>query len=243
MISQRLAAVLFPGEDPIGHEIASAGRAKELRWFRIVGVVGSVASHATDSEPAAELYVPWGATYWPLMNFVVRSERPLADVSRYLHDQIQTAHSSQIFSTAATLEERTAETRAAPRTAALLVGGFAVVALALAALGIFGLMAHETARRTQEIGVRLALGAEPAGIAGDSIKRGIKLAIAGLAFGLAGAWYASSLLDSLLFGVAPHDGLSYVVAAAVLLFAAVCASLLPALRAARIDPIQALRHD
>jgi ABC-type antimicrobial peptide transport system permease subunit len=104
-------------------------------------------------------------------------------------------------------------------------------------------MAHETARRTQEIGVRLALGAEPGSIAADSLWRGIKLAAAGLAFGLTGAWYASRLLESLLFGVAPHDALPYAAAALVLLAAGLCASLLPAWRAARIDPIQALRHE
>jgi putative ABC transport system permease protein len=243
LISQRLAALLFRGEDPIGHEIASAGLSRNLRWFRIVGVVGSIVSRPTDSEPAAEVYVPWGATYWPLMNFVIRSEKPVADLSRYVHDRIQPVHSSQIFSTVVSLDERTAETRSAPRTAALLVGSFAFVALALAALGIFGLMAQETARRTQEIGVRLALGAEPSGIAADAILRGIKLAVAGIALGLAGAWYASGWIDSLLFGVAPHHILPYSLAALVLLIAALCASLLPAWRAARIDPIQALRHE
>jgi putative ABC transport system permease protein len=243
LISQRLAALLFPGEDPIGHEIASAGLSRNLHWFRIVGVVESIVSHPTDSEPAAEVYVPWGATYWPLMNFVVRSERPLADLSHYVHDRIQAVHSSQIFSTVVSLDERTAETSSAPRTAALLVGSFAFVALALAALGIFGLMAQETARRTQEIGVRLALGAEPAGIAADAILRGIKLAAAGVALGLAGAWYASRLLESLLFEVEPHAILPYSLAALILLIAALCASLLPAWRAARIDPIQALRHE
>jgi len=243
LISERLATLLFTGEDPVGHEIASTGVSRSLRWFRIVGVVGSILSRPTDSEPAAEVYVPWGATYWPLMNFVVRSERPMADISHYVHDQIQAVHSSQIFSTVVALDERTAETRSAPRTAALLVGGFAFVALALAALGIFGLMAHETAQRTQEIGVRLALGAEPAGIAADALLRGIKLAVAGVALGLGGAWYASGLLESLLFGIAPHDILPYSLAGLILLLAATCASLLPAWRAARIDPIQALRHE
>ncbi len=243
LISQRLATLFFPGEDPIGHEIASTGPSRNLRWFRIVGVVGSIVSHPTDSESAAEVYVPWGATYWPLMNFVARSERPLADVSRYVHDQIQRVNTSQVFSPVATLDERTAETRSAPRTAALLVGSFAFVALALAALGIFGLMAQETARRTQEIGVRLALGAEPAGIAADAILRGLKLAVAGVALGSAGAWYSSGLLESLLFGVAPHDMLPYSLAALILLVAVLGASLLPAWRASRIDPIQALRHE
>jgi ABC-type antimicrobial peptide transport system permease subunit len=173
----------------------------------------------------------------------VRTERPLADLSRYVHDQIQTVNQSWIFSPVTTLDERTAETRSAPRMAALLVGAFAVAALALSALGIFGLMAQETARRTQEIGVRLALGAEPHGIAWDAILRSVKLVGAGVAAGLGAAWYASEMLKSLLFGVAPHDVLSYVIAAAVLLAAAVIASVLPALRAARIDPIQALRHE
>jgi putative ABC transport system permease protein len=243
LISQRLAGILFPGQDPVGHEIAPAGPARDLHWFRIVGVVGSVAALPADSEPAAEIFVPWGATYWPLMNFVIRTERPLADISRYVHDQIQNANSSQIFSPVATLDERTAETRSAPRTAAFLVGGFAVVALALAALGIFGLMSHETTRRTQEIGVRLALGADRNRIAADALMRGIKLAATGLAVGLAGAWYTSRLLESLLFGIEPHDALPYVVAAAMLLATALFASLLPAWRAARIDPIQALRHN
>jgi predicted permease len=243
LISQRLATLLFAGENPVGHEIARPAVHGEPRWFRVVGVLGSVSSRATDPEPAAEVYVPWGATYWPLMNFVVRTERPLADLSRYVHDQIQTVNQSWIFSPVTTLDERTAETRSAPRMAALLVGAFAVAALALSALGIFGLMAQETARRTQEIGVRLALGAEPHGIAWDAILRSVKLVGAGVAAGLGAAWYASEMLKSLLFGVAPHDVLSYVIAAAVLLAAAVIASVLPALRAARIDPIQALRHE
>ncbi len=239
LISQRLATLLFPGEDPVGREISRPGISRDVRWFRIVGVVGSIPSHATDSEPAAEVYVPWGATYWPLMNFVVRTNRPLADVSHYVHAQMQ----GYVFSPVSTLDERTAETRSAPRKVALLVGGFAAAALALAAIGIFGLMAHETTRRTQEIGVRLALGAKPASIASDSVMRGIRLAAAGLALGLGAAWYASQLLESALFGIAPHNALSYLSAAAVLLGATVCASLLPALRAARTNPIEALRHE
>ena len=243
LISQRLAAILFPGEEPIGHEIGRPGLNREVRWFRIVGVVGSVPSHSTDSEPAAEVYVPWGATYWPLLNFVVRTDLPLVNVSRYVHSQLQKASSSYVYSPVSSLEERTAETRSAPRKVALVVASFATTALALATLGIFGLMAHETTRRTQEIGVRLALGAKPSTIASDSIFRGVRLATAGLVLGLGASWYTSQFLESTLFGIAPHDAPSYVVAAAVLLTAAVCASLLPALRAARTNPIQALRHE
>ena len=243
VISQRMAALVFPGEDPVGHEIAQSFGKGEPSWFRIVGVVGSVPLHTADTEGAAEAYLPWGATYWPLLNFVVRTERPLADVARYVHEQIQMANKGQVFSTVATLDERTAETRSGPRSYVMLAGGFAVAALALSALGIFGLMAHETARRTQEIGVRLALGAEPEGIARDAVWRAVKLVAAGLVVGLVAAWYVSALINSLLFGVEPHDVGSYAIAAAVLLTAAVAASLVPAIRAARIDPIRALRHE
>jgi putative ABC transport system permease protein len=243
VISERSAQLWFPGENPIGHEFARPEVRNEPRWFRIVGVVGAVPAHATDTEPAAEVYVPWGATYWPLMNFVVRTERPRADVSRYVHEQIQKAHGSQLFSDVETFDERTAETRSGQRTAAMLVGGFALLAVGLAALGIFGLMAHETNRRTQEIGVRLALGAEPQKIAFDAVLRAVKPVALGLAAGLCVAWYASELVKSLLFGVAPHDAGSYAIAAGVIMMAAVLASLWPAVRAARIDPIRALRHD
>jgi putative ABC transport system permease protein len=247
VISQRLAQILFAGENPIGHEIAerprSTGASQEPKWFRIVGVVGAVPSLVANTEPSAELYVPWGATYWPNFVFVVRSNRPLADVSRFVRDQIRPLAPAQTLARVETLEARTAETRSAHRTAALLVGGFAIVALALSALGIFGLMAHETNRRTQEIGVRLALGAEPRRIAFDSVLRAVKLVAAGIALGLCGAGYASEFAKSLLFEVTPHDASSYVTAAGALFAAAILASLWPAVRAARIDPIRALRHE
>ena len=247
VISQRLAEALFPGEDPIGHEVAERprtnGAAKEPEWYRIVGVVGAVPREADVTEPAAEMYVPWGATYWPTLSFVVRTERPISEISRYVHERVQTLSTDQIFSPVTTLEERNAETRAVPRTATLLVGSFAVVALALSALGVFGLMAHETNRRTQEIGVRLALGARPESIAWDAVWRSVKLVVMGMVVGLSGAWYASELVKSLLFETAPHDLSSYLIAGGVLLVAGVLAGMGPALRAARIDPIQALRHE
>jgi ABC-type antimicrobial peptide transport system permease subunit len=178
-----------------------------------------------------------------MINFVVRTARPLTDVSHYVKGQIQPIDASQIFSPVATLEERTAETFSAPRIAAWLVGSFAVVALALSALGIFGLTAQETNRRTQEIGVRLALGGEPLAMALDALCRAVKPVLAGLAVGLCGAWYTGTLVKSLLFEVVPHDLSSYAFSVAVLLTAAVLASLAPALRAARINPIHALRHE
>lgn len=245
VISRRLAQILFPGDDAIGHEIAErpGAKAKEPEWFRIVGVVGSVSSSLANMDPAAEMYVPWGATYWPLMNFVVRTKRPMGDVARFVREQIQPLNAEEIFSPVTTLDERIAEVRSAPRVSALLVGGFAVVALALSALGIFGLMAHETNRKTQEIGIRLALGAEPQSIAVSAVLQAVRLVVSGLAIGLCGAWYASGVVKSLLYEVGPHNASSYAVAAGILMVTAVLAALWPAVRAARIDPIRALRHE
>ncbi len=245
LISQRLAHVLFAGDDPLGHEVAQrpSKAGKEPEWFRIVGVVNSIPVDAAIDQPQAELYVPWGATYWPLLNFVVRSERPLGDVAQFVRGQIQPQNAEQIFSPVTTLEEQIAETRATPRTGALLIGGFAFAALALAALGIFGLMAHETNRRTQEFGVRLALGEQPRSIALGIVSRALKLVGFGLLFGLCGAWFASTLVQTLLFDVAPHDLSAYFSSALVLLAAAVFAAAWPAWRASHINPVQALRHE
>jgi putative ABC transport system permease protein len=245
VISQRLAHVLFAGENPLGHQIASrpdkAG--SEPKWFRIVGVINSVPARAMTQEPEAELYVPWGATYWPMLNFVVRSNRPLGDLAQFVHGDLQKLQAEQIFSPVTTLEEQIDETRSTPRLSALLIGAFAFVALALSALGIFGLVAHETRRRTQELGVRLALGELPRSIALGTVGRAVKLVSIGLLIGLGGAWFASVLLRNLLFDVLPHDLSAYLAASLVLLAATILAASVPAWRAAKIDPVQALRHE
>ncbi len=245
VISDRLAAILFPGEDPIGHEIAERSSKKDVKpeWFRVVGVVGSMPFTAVNHEPEAEMYIPWGATYWPIMNFVMRSNRQLKDVSRFVRSEVQKLSPDQPFSEVSPLENRIAETRSPARAATLLLAGFAVVGLSLSALGIFGLMAHEAQRRKQEFGVRLALGAQRRAIAFDSLQRGLKPALVGMALGLAGAWFASALVKSLLFEVTPHDAASYAIAAALLLAAAIIACLAPAVEAARVNPIEALREE
>jgi ABC-type antimicrobial peptide transport system permease subunit len=125
----------------------------------------------------------------------------------------------------------------------VLIGVFGGTALLLALAGIYGSMAFRVARRTHEIGVRMALGAKPARVVSMVVRRSLLLAGVGVAAGLAIALAASRLVSSLLYGIAPHDAISYAAAAAVLLLAAVAAGLVPALRAARVDPVTALRSE
>jgi ABC-type antimicrobial peptide transport system permease subunit len=238
---------LFPNQDPIGHFIAEAqhgkAAAKPPNWFRIVGVVGSVRLNPSDTDTEAGVYVPWGATYWPSMNFVVKSTRDLTEFSRLVRNHVQPLTDQQIIENINTLEALTDETRSSERVRTILLTAFAAVALALSAIGLFGTLSHEVARRTQDYGVRLALGAEPVSIAWSAIRSALLLSTAGVLIGIAACIWTSQFLRSLLFGIEPWDITAYASAVGVLLMTAILAALMPAIKAARIDPIAALRHE
>ena len=240
MITDRLAAALFPAGDALGHLIAEAPRGN---WFRIVGVVGSVRLNPSDTATESGVYIPWGATYWPSMNFVVKSTRSLADFTRLVRTHVQPLTNAEMVENIDSLESLTAETRSSERVRTIMLTAFAATALALSAIGLFGTLSHEVSRRTQDYGVRLALGAEPAGIAWLAVRSALILATVGVAMGVAASVWTSQFLRGLLFGIEPWDVTAYASAAIVLLATAVLAAIIPAARAARIDPIQALRQE
>jgi putative ABC transport system permease protein len=247
VITDRLAAALFPNGDALGHLIAEAPRGKravkETDWFRIVGVVGSVRLNPSDTATESGIYIPWGATYWPSMNFVVKSTRSLADFTRLVRTQVQPLTNAEMVENIDSLESLTAETRSSERVRTIMLTAFAGAALALSAIGLFGTLSHEVSRRTQDYGVRLALGAEPAGIAWLAVRSALILATVGVGMGVAASVWTSQFLRGLLFGIEPWDVTAYASAAIVLLATAVSAAIIPAARAARIDPIQALRQE
>ena len=246
VVTDRLASILFPDGPAEGHLIAESPRSKDAskaHWFRIVGVVGSVRLNPADSDTEAGVYVPWGATYWPEINFVVKSERGPADFTRLVRNHVQPLTNAAMIEGIGTLESLTAETRSSERVRTIMLAAFAGAALALSAIGLFGTLSHEVARRTQDYGVRLALGAEPASIAWSAVRAALLLASLGVAAGVGASVWTSQFLQGMLFGVEPSDWSAYVLAAFVLLATAVFAAVIPALKAARIDPIQALRHE
>jgi putative ABC transport system permease protein len=247
VITDRLAAILFPNDNALGHSIAEAPRGKDAvkdpDWFRIAGVVGSVRLNPSDTSTEAGVYVPWGATYWPEMHFVVKSERNLREFSRLVRNHVQPLTDAQIVEDIDTLEALTAETSSSERVRSIVLAAFAAAALALSAIGLFGTLSHEVTRRTQDYGVRLALGAEPISIAWMALKSALVLAGFGVVIGAAVSIWTSQFLRGLLFGIEPWDLTAYGVAVAALLATAVAAALIPAAKAAKIDPIAALRHE
>jgi predicted permease len=236
IINDTMARRLFAGEDPIGRRILLYGRPRE-----IVGVVGSVRHRGFREEARPEMILPYRQFQLGGMTLVVRSPvapNILGDEIRKIVlsiDPLQPAYRNR------TMEEFVADSVARPRFVAILLGSFALLAMALATIGIYGVVSYAVARRSYEIGVRMALGADRNKVVRMVIGRGLALALAGVAAGMAGAAALARFMQGMLFGVHGTDPLTYVISAAILIGAACAASYLPARRAARLDPMTALQ--
>jgi putative ABC transport system permease protein len=160
-----------------------------------------------------------------------------------LRREVRELDADTVISDVITLQDALGASVIGPRFRTLLVGGFALCALVLAAIGIYGVMAYSVAQRTQEIGIRMALGARRSNLIGDVVAQGLRLALAGTAVGVAGALLVTRLLASLLFAVKPTDALTFAAGPVILIAVALLASFLPACRAAMVDPVIALRHE
>jgi putative ABC transport system permease protein len=209
----------------------------------IVGVVGDTARQSVADAAEPEVYVP--SAQQPLryseLYLVVRTvgdPRALTPVVRSIARQ---AAKAAAVDSIMTLEDRTAETLTRPRLYAVLLGTFAAFALAIAGVGLFGVLSYSVAQRSREIGVRSALGARVRDIIGLVVGQSMAIAITGLAIGLVASAWLMGLLQKFLFGVTPHDFVSFGAVAGVLLLVAAVASVVPARRAARVDPVQVLR--
>jgi putative ABC transport system permease protein len=177
------------------------------------------------------------------MYLVVRTRGDAAGQAERLRRDIQSIDPDVTLAEIGTLEEAMALSVSQPRFDTMLLALFAGIALLLAAVGIYGLIAYSVAQRTQEIGVRMALGAERADVVGMVVRQGALLAAAGIAIGLGGALALTRLLKTMLFGIDATDALTFAAAPAGLMLVAVAATFLPALRATRVSPVVALRHE
>ena len=237
IINENLARQLWPGRDPIGQKLAQNG------GTTVIGVVGNVRHSSLEEVAGNEMYFDFHQGEWNAMEMVVRSSRPPAalapDVRAALAAYDPSLPTGEYYELEGLIDRAVAPRRLITR----LLGFFSVLALTLAGTGLYGVIAYSVTQRTPEIGIRMALGAQRADVLRLVLRGGLGLVAVGVAAGLAGAFALTRLLQSLLFGVTAHDPLVYAGIATLLFAAAVAASLLPALRATRVDPLVALRAE
>jgi predicted lysophospholipase L1 biosynthesis ABC-type transport system permease subunit len=249
VINRTLARQVWPGGDALGQRILMGGGATDAIWRTVVGIVGDVRHRGLDAEPRPEIYLPQAqfpagtGTALRTLRVVLRSTGDPAQLSGALRAAVTEIDPDIPLAEVQTMEEALGAWAAERRLTMLLVGGFALLALTLGAVGVYGVMAHLVIQRNREIGIRIALGALPREILGLVVSQGAWLAAAGIVAGLIGALAATRLLAGLLFGVGAADPATFLATAATLGTVAVLASLLPALRATRTDPITALRSE
>jgi putative ABC transport system permease protein len=207
----------------------------------IVGVVGDTKTSALDAESGAQVYVPHAQDpAWNFMGVVVRTAGDPAAFATTVRREVQTLDKDQPVYSVRTMDDVVANSLGTRRVSMQLFAVFAGAALLLAAVGIYGVMAYSVTQRTQEIGIRMALGAQKSDVLGLVIRQGMTLTVIGVAVGLAGAFGLTRLIANLLFGVEATDPLTFVAIPLLLLFVALFACYLPARRAARLDPKIAL---
>jgi predicted permease len=240
LVNRTLAKRFFADMDPVGRRVWVGG---SIGVATVVGMVGDVRHRSLAARPRAELYVPFRQYPHGGMTVVVRSSGDLAGLARIVKDEIYGLDRAQPITDLVTLPELLHGTVAPQRFNLILLAGFALLALVLAAVGVYGVIAYAVGRRTREIGIRMALGAASREIRRDVIGPALGLAAVGVALGSAGAWLAGRLLAPQLYETSPSDPVTFVLVAGILLAAAWAACAIPARRAGRLDPLVALRSE
>jgi len=238
IVSQALAEQLWVGEAPIGRRAFFDGR----EWT-VVGVVGNLRERGLERDPTLAIYQPYYGSGWSPVNFVVHTAGDPGSVVPSVRSILTELDGNLPVSDVTTLDDLVAGSVAARRFNTLLLGVFSVVAFVLALAGIYGVLAFTVARRTAEIGVRVALGATAGKVLTQTVVQGMRPAAVGVVVGLVGAFGLSRFMSAMLFGIEPSDPITYATVALLLCAAAVVSCCVPAMRAAKVDPVTALREE
>ncbi|HEY9232918.1 MAG TPA: ABC transporter permease [Blastocatellia bacterium] len=237
IIDEALAKRFWPDRDPLG---ANLGWGTQGPWATIVGVVGTVHPKDLIQEPEGTIYFPW---YLGSSTLVVRTTDNPHSLAQTIREQLQAVDANQPVYDIKTMDERLARSLETRRFAVTLLGGFAALALLLAAIGLYGVIAYLVTQRSHEIGIRVALGASRADVLRLVLGQALQLALIGIGVGLAAALALTQFMASLLFGISPTDPLTFAAICIILTAVALTASYIPARRATRIDPMVALRYE
>jgi putative ABC transport system permease protein len=239
VISETLASGVFGDDDPLGQRLLLV--MNEKTPLEIIGIVGDIRHRTLEADPLPMMYLPVPST--GSTNLTIKVSGDPLSLAAAVRGEVRAIDPDQPIAAIRTMEQVVAESVGAPRYRTSLLGLFAFIALLLAAIGIYGVSSYAVAQRTHEIGIRMALGAEPRDVQLLVIGRGIGLALVGVGAGLIGAFGLTRLLSGLLFGVTATDPLTFGGVAVILTGIALLACWIPARRAARVDPMIALRHE
>ncbi len=243
VISESMAKRYFPGQDPLGRRISLGGESTtEKDWRTIVGIAADIRDTSPGRDGGPQMYMPFAQRPLGGISFVVRTRRDPGSLAAEARAAVASVDPEQPIYGVRTLDDIVGEALGQPRFRTLLLALLGGVALLLASVGIYGVMAYSVSQRTQEIGIRMALGAGSGRVLGLVLGQALKLAVAAVAAGILGATAVSRSLASLLYGVGPTDPPTFAGVALLLLGVAGLAAYVPARRAAAINPVEALRH-
>jgi len=245
VLSESLAEQEFGNHDPIGQRMHVGGSRPNWPWYTIVGVVGDVKQASLAASDPGAVYISPEQSWFAdeAMSIVVRGQRASVALVRPVQQAIWSVNKDQAIARIATMDRLLAATTAERKFVLILFAAFGVIALALAAVGIYGVLSGGVTERTREIGIRLALGAPRGNILSLVLRQGMMLTALGLVFGLGGALAASEAIASLLFGISRLDLITYFGMTVLLAAASAVACWVPARRAMRVDPMVALRYE
>lgn len=244
IISSAMADKYWPGQNPIGKQVAPAGAAFPLAT--IVGVTADVKRLSIRESPPPEMYVPYTQKVWPsllTMDAILRTTEDPASVTASARDAVHSIDPDLPIAKVRTLANIVSTSMTEPLFSALLLAAFGGLALLLATIGMYGVISYSVAQRTQEIGIRMVLGAGPRSVFRMVLGEGTRLAVLGIAMGLAAALAVTRVMSSFLYGVRATDPLTFTAVSLLLLGVALLACFLPARRAMKVDPMVALRHE